>query len=91
MPIILTLLTKPGCHLCETAEAAVASTIESFRRSRANQIAIEFEIKNILDDAELQKRYAEEIPVLLIDGLVHNYWRIDQDRLMAALEAAAKS
>jgi hypothetical protein len=43
--------------------------------------------KNILDDGELQKRYAEEIPVLLINGRVHNYWRIDQERLRQALTA----
>jgi hypothetical protein len=40
---------------------------------------------SILDDAELHDRYAEEIPVLLINGRVHNYWRIDPTRLTTAL------
>jgi uncharacterized protein YutE (UPF0331/DUF86 family) len=40
---------------------------------------------NILDDAELASRYSEEIPVLLINGTVHNYWRIDEERFMRAL------
>jgi uncharacterized protein YutE (UPF0331/DUF86 family) len=43
-----------------------------------------------LDDAELAARYAEEIPVLLINGKVHNYWRIDPVRLMSALEDAVR-
>lgn len=43
--------------------------------------------KNILDDAALAERYREEIPVLLINGKVHNYWRIDPIRFRAALDA----
>ncbi|MFM5951719.1 MAG: glutaredoxin family protein, partial [Micrococcales bacterium] len=40
-------------------------------------------------DDELRARYAEEIPVLLINGKVHNYWRIDPERLRNALEDLA--
>jgi uncharacterized protein YutE (UPF0331/DUF86 family) len=43
-----------------------------------------------LDDPELAARYSEEIPVLLVNGTVHNYWRIDPIRLMAALEEAVR-
>ncbi|MFM2352462.1 MAG: hypothetical protein RL096_943 [Actinomycetota bacterium] len=43
--------------------------------------------KNILDDSALAERYREEIPVLLINGKVHNYWRIDPIRFRAALDA----
>jgi hypothetical protein len=41
--------------------------------------------QNILDDEVLFARYSEEIPVLLIDGKVHNYWHIDPVRLRSAL------
>ncbi|WXZ51263.1 hypothetical protein WDV94_12285 [Clavibacter tessellarius] len=41
----------------------------------------------MLDDRALAEEYAEEIPVLLIDGRVHNHWRIDAGRLRAALDA----
>ena len=81
MPINLTLLTKPGCHLCEDARAIVDSVLADF--GSATQLTEQ----NILDDAELQARYAEEIPVLLINGRVHNYWRIDPERLREALTA----
>jgi hypothetical protein len=46
--------------------------------------------QSILDDPELAARYSEEIPVLLLNGKVHNYWRIDPVRLMAALEEAVR-
>ena len=46
-----------------------------------------FDERSILDDAALAERFAEEIPVLLIDGEVHNYWRIDPVRLKTALLA----
>ena len=90
MKIDLTLLTKPGCHLCDDARAVVAETVESFLSSikaTAPTVSAEIAEQNILDDAALQKRYAEEIPVLLINGKVHNYWRIDPERLLAALNA----
>ena len=77
----LTLIGKPGCHLCEEAEAVVAGVISDF----AGKITLVQ--KNILDDDALFAKYSEEIPVLLIDGKVHNYWHIDPVRLKAALSA----
>lgn len=77
----LTLIGKPGCHLCEEAEAVVAGVIADFDGK------ITLVQKNILDDEALFAKYSEEIPVLLIDGKVHNYWHIDPERLRAALTA----
>jgi hypothetical protein len=34
---------------------------------------------------ELTRRYGEEIPVTLVDGRQHDYWRVDPDRLRRAL------
>ena len=84
----LTLISKPGCHLCEDAEAVVTRVLAEFA---AEQPDIHFELvhKNILDDPALHARYAEEIPVLLINGKVHNYWRIDPQRFIEALRALA--
>jgi glutaredoxin len=86
----LTLLTKPGCHLCDDARGVVTQVVEEFLEAvkvSAPTVKVEVVEQNILDDAALQKRYAEEIPVLLIGGKVHNYWRIDPVRLRAALDA----
>ena len=82
----LTLISKPGCHLCETAEAIITRVLAEFEAERPG-IRVDLNLKNILDDPQLRARYAEEIPVLLIDGQVHNYWHIDPVRLRQALDA----
>ena len=77
--IELTLIGKPGCHLCDDAEVVVGEVLSEFGD------AVALTKQNILDDDALFARYSEEIPVLLIDGKVHNYWRIDPERLRSAL------
>ena len=74
----LTLLGKPGCHLCDDARAIALEV--------AGERGLELEERSILDDPELLDRYAEEIPVLLIDDRVHTIWRIDPQRLRRALD-----
>lgn len=78
--ISLTLIGKPGCHLCDDAEAVIREVLKEF-----GEIA-SLEKQNILDDDGLFARYSEEIPVLLINGQVHDYWRIDPVRLEVALQ-----
>lgn len=80
--IRLTLLSKPGCHLCDAAREVVTEVVAGL----ADGASVTVEERSILDDAELNARYWDEIPVLLIDGVVHNIWRIDPERLRAALE-----
>jgi len=71
------LVAKPGCHLCDTAREVV--------RSIATELAVEWREVSILDDPELAERYAEQIPVVLVDGREHDYWRVDERRLRRAL------
>ena len=80
----LTLIGKPGCHLCDDARAVVGTVLEQLAAEPGSPNVV-FEEKSILDDPELHELYVEEIPVLLINGLVHNYWRIDPLRLHTAL------
>ncbi|HWD63404.1 MAG TPA: glutaredoxin family protein [Humibacter sp.] len=85
MPVIqLTLIGKPGCHLCDDARDAINRVTQTL--PDASRVAVEE--RSILDEPELFDRYAEEIPVVLIDGRQHTYWRVDADRLTAALNAA---
>ena len=84
MNIELTLIGKPGCHLCEDAQSAIDRVLAEFLVSNPEAV-VSMTNLNILDDAELASRYAEEIPVLLINGKVHNYWRIDEARFASAL------
>ncbi len=82
---VLTLVGKPGFHLCDDAREVVTQVLGGLDAARAGEVTLEE--RSILDDRALADRFAEEIPVLLIDGRVHNYWRIDADRLRAALDA----
>ena len=85
-PIFLTLYSKPGCHLCEQARSAIDLVISETKAENSSNVQIELEEVNILEDETLLAAYAEEIPVLQINGETHAYWRIDKDRLKAALE-----
>lgn len=90
MAIQLTIIGKPGCHLCDDAREAVQRVLANFHS--ANPAAqVEVDELNILDDEALRLKYSEEIPVILIDGKMHNYWRVDEERLMRALYAKTRN
>ncbi|RZU66707.1 glutaredoxin-like protein DUF836 [Microterricola gilva] len=80
---VLTLIGKPGCHLCDDARDVVTAVLAEI--ATASGPAVVLEEKSILDDAALHERFVEEIPVVLINGAVHNYWRIDPVRLKTAI------
>ena len=77
----VTLVVKPECHLC----------LEAWRV--ASEICAEFGVElgeqSILDDAGQPRpeyaRFAEEVPVLLIDGVQRDFWKIDPVRLRRLL------
>ncbi len=71
------MLGKPGCHLCDDAREIV--------RRVATDLGLPWEERSILDDQALLEEYAEQIPVVLVDGRQHTFWRVDEARLRAAL------
>lgn len=73
----VTLIGKPGCHLCDEARSVIDEVTAELGES--------FEERSILDDADLQARYWEQIPVILVDGRQHAVWRVRADQLRAAL------
>ncbi|BDZ51787.1 hypothetical protein GCM10025867_40280 [Frondihabitans sucicola] len=81
----ITLLTKPGCHLCDDAREALEAVLDEVEFAGAR----DYDELSILDDQSLADEYSEEIPVVLIDGRVHTIWRVEPDRLRTALRAAA--
>jgi len=81
----LTLLSKPGCHLCDAARDVVTSVLGGLGPAAST---VTFEELSILDDPELNARYWDEIPVVLLDDRVHTVWRVDPDRLRASIAAA---
>jgi hypothetical protein len=82
--VVHTLIGKPGCHLCDDAREVVGSVVADLTGD-ASAPSVTVEEVSILDDAELHEKYVEEIPVLLLDGRVHNIWRVDATRLRQAI------
>lgn len=83
------LIGKAGCHLCDDARVVVNAVIGDFRAQNtgvARHVQVNFAEHDIMFDEELAKKFQDEIPVVLINGKVHNYWRIDPERLRSALE-----
>ena len=88
--VTVELFGKPGCHLCDEARDAIDGVLTQFREANPGAEVV-VEEQNILEDEALRLKYAEEIPVLMIDGKMHNYWRIDEERLMRALYAKIRN
>ena len=89
--IILTLIGKPSCHLCDDARVVVNDVVRQLTSTDAG--AIDLGVSRLVvrelsieDDRALFEEYWEQIPVLLINGKVHNFWRIDPIRLNNSLK-----
>ena len=80
----LTFIAKPGCHLCDDARAVVRSVLGELEGS-TEAPAVTYTELSILDNPALADTYAEEIPVVLLDGAVHTIWRVEPGRLRTAL------
>jgi glutaredoxin len=69
----LTLVTRPGCHLCDVAKEAMdriaADTGEGWT---------ELDVES---DIALEREYGDRVPVILLDGKEHGYWRVEEERL----------
>jgi glutaredoxin len=78
-PREITLLVRSGCHLCKAA----AETLDEVT-SRLNYT---WQSVDIDQDPELLARHSEEVPVLLVDGRVRDFWVIDAQRLEALLSS----
>jgi glutaredoxin len=74
---VVTVVTRQGCHLCEVAESDVARI--------CGELSVPWERTDVDADPELRAEYGERVPVILIDGAEHGYWRVEEDRLRAAL------
>ena len=73
----VTLYSRPGCHLCDAAREIVSRVCAD--------LGEEWEEVDIETDDDLADRFRDEIPVTYVDGAQHDFWRVDETRLRAAL------
>jgi glutaredoxin len=71
------LLTRDGCHLCVVA----AETLTRI----AGEAGLPVGLVDVDADPELQAEYGDRVPVVLLDGKEHGYWRVEEDRLLRDL------
>jgi glutaredoxin len=71
--VIVTLYSRPGCHLCEEAR-------ESLQRVQTRAPFTLHEVDIESDDA-LHARYLERIPVVAVDGEDLFEYEVDEESL----------
>ena len=73
----VTLITRVGCHLCDDA-----STLLYDLRA---ELGFGYDELDVDADRDRRNEYSDRVPVILIDGKEHGYWRVEEARLRAAL------
>ena len=73
----ITLLGRPGCHLCDDARAVIERV--------AGDLGVGWEERDITASPQDMREYWDKIPVALVDGAQIDFWRVSETRLRAAL------
>jgi hypothetical protein len=76
-PHSITLLSRAGCHLCDEARAVIARI--------ADELGVPWTERDVAASPQDLLEYGEMIPVTLVDGVQHDFWRVDERRLRRAL------
>ena len=77
MANLVQIIGKPDCHLCEQAQVVVTRV--------CSDLGVLCEFVSIFDQPNLADQYAEFIPVIMIDGKVHDQFGVNETRLRTAL------
>ena len=72
----VTLYTRADCHLCDEAATVIAAVTSELGASW----------RSVDVDPEDRAEYGDLVPVVLVDGTVHAYYRVERDRLRTALQ-----
>lgn len=73
----VTLVTRVGCHLCDEASSTLVAM--------AAELGFAYDEVDVDADPDRRAEYSDRVPVILLDGREHGYWRVEESRLRAAL------
>ena len=76
----VTVVSRVDCHLCDVAKEVVARV--------AQEMGVGWTSVDVDADPALLAEYSDLVPVILVDGKMHGYWRVEEHRLRRALDAA---
>ncbi len=79
----VTLYSRPDCHLCDEMKRVVARVAE--------RMPFTLDEVDISGDAQLERAYGQEIPVLLVNGTKAAKYRVTDWELMRILAARSES
>ncbi|GAA2329593.1 glutaredoxin family protein [Saccharopolyspora halophila] len=73
----VTVMSREGCHACADAIADV--------RRICDDLGVPWSVTDVDTDDELRAEYGDQVPVVLVDGAEHGFWKVEEQRLRAAL------
>ena len=79
------LLTRAGCSLCDKAAAVLRGLADEFGFEVSTT---DVDAAAVAGDPGLRAEYGDLLPVVLLDGVQHSYWEVDEARLRADLEGS---
>ncbi len=77
--VVVTVYTRPGCHLCDQAIEEIVAIHEEGRSFELQEVDIE-------SDELLLRRMLERIPVVEVDGVVVSELILDATEVRARLD-----
>lgn len=75
----VTLLGRADCHACDVAKADLERI--------CGEIGVDLTVVDVDTDTELRAEYGDMVPVILINGEEHGYWKVEEERFRAALRS----
>ncbi len=79
------MYSREGCHLCEI----VQETLKQAQVQVQGEAAFHWRVVDIDADAELRRKYNDEVPVVFIDGRKAFKYRMEARQFLRALAGRA--
>ena len=77
----VTVIGREACHLCDDATDLIESVLADFHN-------VSLEKRLVEDSSEWLEFYSDKVPVILIEGVEHGYWRVNEEIFRGALAQA---
>lgn len=70
-------MVREQCHACDVAKGEVERI--------CGELSVPWSTSDVDQDPELRSEYGDRVPVILVDGREHGFWKVEEARLRAAL------
>ena len=77
----VTVIGRDECHLCDDVTRVIEEVLTDFRDVALDKRKVE-------ENPEWLEFYTDKVPVILIDGVEHGYWRVNEKIFRGALVQA---